>query len=157
MFIFFSHQFVIQAGIPDPPAMTEALIEQKTRERRFLEQLLDGSKLDSYKVPVPIMAELRKYQQVSVQYHKAIIIIIIAAFKMHKFPSSGCSSRNILLLPRWLDTISRPHVQCTISTPRGAFLAELPIMAFTGNCILIYLSHPIGSPFIHLSGKQPCE
>ena len=42
----------------------------------------------------------------------------------------GRARHNILLLPWSLDTISRPHLQCTISTPKGAFLAELPIMAF---------------------------
>lgn len=53
-----------QAGIPDPPAMSAQLIRQKARERHFLEQLLDGKKLENYKIPVPIKAELRKYQQV---------------------------------------------------------------------------------------------
>ena len=33
-----------------------------------------------------------------------------------------------IIIPRSLDTISRPHLQRTISTPQGAFLAELPIM-----------------------------
>ena len=56
----------MQAGIPDPPHMSAELVQQKERERRFLEQLLDGSKVDNYQVPVPIKAELRKYQQVSV-------------------------------------------------------------------------------------------
>lgn len=56
--------FLNQAGIPDPPAMSADLIEQKARERHFLEQLLDGRKLENYKIPVPIKAELRKYQQV---------------------------------------------------------------------------------------------
>ena len=42
----------------------------------------------------------------------------------------GCSRRNILLLLRSLDTISRPHLQYTISTPKGAFLVELPMVAF---------------------------
>lgn len=55
---------VYQAGIPDPPAMSADLIRQKARERHFLEQLLDGKKLENYKIPVPIKAELRKYQQV---------------------------------------------------------------------------------------------
>lgn len=55
---------VYQAGIPDPPAMSADLIRQKARERHFLEQLLDGRKLENYKIPVPIKAELRKYQQV---------------------------------------------------------------------------------------------
>ena len=44
--------------------MSADLIRQKARERHFLEQLLDGKKLDIYKIPVPIKAELRKYQQV---------------------------------------------------------------------------------------------
>lgn len=37
----------------------------KAKERHFLEQLLDGKKLENYKIPVPIKAELRKYQQVT--------------------------------------------------------------------------------------------
>ena len=42
------------------------LAEQREKERCFLEQLLDTSKLESYSVPVPIKADLRKYQQVVV-------------------------------------------------------------------------------------------
>jgi hypothetical protein len=45
--------------------MSEELIQLKAKERHFLEQLLDGKKLENYKIPVPINAELRKYQQVS--------------------------------------------------------------------------------------------
>lgn len=60
-----------QAGIPDPPAMSADLIRQKARERHFLEQLLDGRKLENYKIPVPIKAELRKYQQVCVTFKDA--------------------------------------------------------------------------------------
>jgi hypothetical protein len=57
--------FVYQAGVPDPPDMKESLLEQKKKERAFLEQLIDGSKLENYQIEVPIKAELRKYQQVS--------------------------------------------------------------------------------------------
>ena len=49
---------------------------------------------------------------------------------MRTCPSSeDFQRRNILLSPCSLDTISRPHLQCTISTPKGAFLAQLPIVA----------------------------
>ncbi|XP_041362673.1 TATA-binding protein-associated factor 172-like isoform X2 [Gigantopelta aegis] len=58
----------LEAGIPDPPEMKISLIEQKQRERQFLEQLLDGSKLQDYKVAVPILAELRKYQHDGVNW-----------------------------------------------------------------------------------------
>ena len=40
------------------------MVEQKQKERKFLEQLLDGTKVENYTIPVPIKAELRKYQQV---------------------------------------------------------------------------------------------
>lgn len=48
--------------------MSADLIRQKARERHFLEQLLDSRKLEDYKIPVPIKAELRKYQQVRVRF-----------------------------------------------------------------------------------------
>lgn len=57
--------FLFQAGIPDPPNMSEELIKIKAKERHFLEQLLDGKNLENYNIPVPIKAELRRYQQVS--------------------------------------------------------------------------------------------
>ena len=44
--------------------MYKAMVEQKQKERKFLEQLLDGKKVENYTIPVPIKAELRKYQQV---------------------------------------------------------------------------------------------
>ncbi|XP_072029618.1 TATA-binding protein-associated factor 172-like [Amphiura filiformis] len=68
----------LEAGIPDPPSMTKALIEQKARERRFLEQLLDGSKLDNYAIPVPIKAELRRYQQDGVNW-----LAFLNKYKLH--------------------------------------------------------------------------
>ena len=54
----------VQSGIPDPPGMSKAIVAQKQKERKFLEQLLDGKKVENYTIPVPIKAELRKYQQV---------------------------------------------------------------------------------------------
>lgn len=53
-----------QAGITDPPEMSPALIAEKEKQRKFLEQLMDGSKLEGYNIVVPVKAELRKYQQV---------------------------------------------------------------------------------------------
>ena len=53
-----------QAGTESPPEMAASLDERRKTERKFLEQLLDISKLDSYTVPVPIKANLRQYQQV---------------------------------------------------------------------------------------------
>ena len=58
----------IQSGVESPPEMAEELRERRKQEKYFLEQLLDTSKLENYHVPVPIKADLRKYQQVGLQY-----------------------------------------------------------------------------------------
>ncbi|KAM9804251.1 TATA-binding protein-associated factor 172 [Neosynchiropus ocellatus] len=68
----------LEAGIPDPPAMSADLIQQKARERHFLEQLLDGRKLENYNIPVPIKAELRKYQQDGVNW-----LSFLNKYKLH--------------------------------------------------------------------------
>lgn len=58
----------LEAGITDPPEMSPALIAEKEKQRKFLEQLMDGSKLESYNIVVPVKAELRKYQQDGVNW-----------------------------------------------------------------------------------------
>ncbi|KAM8924786.1 TATA-binding protein-associated factor 172 [Pelodytes ibericus] len=68
----------LEAGIPDPPSMSEQLIKLKARERSFLEQLLDGKKLENYTIPVPIKAELRKYQQDGVNW-----LAFLNKYKLH--------------------------------------------------------------------------
>ena len=42
---------------------SEELVKRKENERRFLEQLMNIKKLDDYKLPIPVDAELRTYQQ----------------------------------------------------------------------------------------------
>ena len=56
-----------------------------------------------------------------------------AAFMMRTFPSSG-GSRRYTIITRSMDTISNPHLQCTTSTPQGAFLAELSNMSHGATC-----------------------
>ncbi|KAK2852480.1 hypothetical protein Q7C36_007681 [Tachysurus vachellii] len=68
----------LEAGIPNPPTMSDDLIRQKARERHFLEQLLDSRKLENYKIPVPIKAELRKYQQDGVNW-----LSFLNKYKLH--------------------------------------------------------------------------
>ncbi|KAI5617401.1 TATA-binding protein-associated factor 172, partial [Silurus asotus] len=68
----------LEAGIPNPPSMSDDLIRQKARERHFLEQLLDSRKLENYTIPVPIKAELRKYQQDGVNW-----LSFLNKYKLH--------------------------------------------------------------------------
>ena len=57
-----------QSGIPDPPSLKASLVAKKQKERKFLEQLLSGSKAEEFKVTVPIKAELREYQKEGVNW-----------------------------------------------------------------------------------------
>lgn len=64
-FLFFiCIKLLFQAGLPDPPNMKHSLVKLKEQERKFLEQLLDSSKLENYEISIPLKASLRKYQQV---------------------------------------------------------------------------------------------
>jgi TATA-binding protein-associated factor len=58
----------LEAGIPDPEGLSQDLASKKVDERRFLEQLLDTSKVDNYVIPVKIDATLRRYQQEGVNW-----------------------------------------------------------------------------------------
>ena len=40
----------LEAGLPDPPNFPEDLLKRREEERQFLMQLLDGSKVEQYKV-----------------------------------------------------------------------------------------------------------
>ncbi|KAI1811320.1 hypothetical protein GGS20DRAFT_114658 [Poronia punctata] len=58
----------LEAGIPDPPGLSEELLKGRDRERTFIAQLLDPKKVEPYKIPVAINAELRSYQQEGVNW-----------------------------------------------------------------------------------------
>ena len=58
----------LEAGIPDPPGLSEELLRGRDRERTFIAQLLDPKKVESFQIPVAIKAELRSYQQEGVNW-----------------------------------------------------------------------------------------
>ena len=58
----------LEAGIPDPPGMSEDLLKGRERERKFISQMLDPSKVEPFEIPVAIKAELRSYQQEGVNW-----------------------------------------------------------------------------------------
>ncbi|KAJ7461011.1 SNF2 superfamily chromatin remodeling protein [Mycena galericulata] len=68
----------LEAGLPDPPGFPEELLKRRQAERQFLTQLLDGSKVEEYKIPVQINAELRKYQQDGVNW-----LAFLAKYQLH--------------------------------------------------------------------------
>ncbi|ODA79641.1 hypothetical protein RJ55_05235 [Drechmeria coniospora] len=58
----------LEAGIPDPPGLSEKLLKGRDRERTFMAQLLDPKKVEQFHIPVAIKAELRSYQQEGVNW-----------------------------------------------------------------------------------------
>ena len=66
----------LEAGIPDPPGMSEKLLAERNEERKFIAQMLDGSKVDAFEIPVAIRADLRK--SISISY--------MVSFAMVRFP-----------------------------------------------------------------------
>jgi TATA-binding protein-associated factor len=68
----------LEAGLPDPPGFSKELLTRRQEERKFLSQLLDGSKVEPYDIPVKIHAQLRKYQQQGVNW-----MAFLAKFQLH--------------------------------------------------------------------------
>ncbi|XP_023219051.1 TATA-binding protein-associated factor 172-like, partial [Centruroides sculpturatus] len=68
----------LEGGMKDPPDLSPELIQRKAEERRFLEQLMDSKKLENFKVPVQINAELRSYQQDGVNW-----LAFLNKYKLH--------------------------------------------------------------------------
>lgn len=58
----------LEAGIPDPPDMPEDLLAGRDRERDFIQQMMDPTKIKPFELPVAIKATLRKYQQEGVNW-----------------------------------------------------------------------------------------
>ncbi|OCK81293.1 hypothetical protein K432DRAFT_425065 [Lepidopterella palustris CBS 459.81] len=58
----------LEAGIPDPPGLSTELLKGRDRERKFIAQMLDPKKIESFEIPVAIKATLRSYQQDGVNW-----------------------------------------------------------------------------------------
>lgn len=58
----------LEAGIPDPEGMPQELLEGRDKEREFIQQMMDPSKIKPFDLPVSIKATLRKYQQEGVNW-----------------------------------------------------------------------------------------
>jgi TATA-binding protein-associated factor len=64
-------------------------MKRREAERQLLTQLLDGSKVEQYNLPVTINAELRKYQQEGVSW-----LAFLAKYQLHGILCDGASGEN---------------------------------------------------------------
>ncbi|GAB6025941.1 btaf1 RNA polymerase II, B-TFIID transcription factor-associated, 170kDa [Chamberlinius hualienensis] len=65
-------------GSKDEEFLSSSLAERNQKEKRFLEQLFDIKKVESYKIPLEIRAELRSYQQSGVDW-----LAFLNRYKLH--------------------------------------------------------------------------
>ncbi|XP_026282175.1 TATA-binding protein-associated factor 172 [Frankliniella occidentalis] len=68
----------LDGGVPDPPDFSNDLSKHKQAEKQFLEQLFNPKTIDDFKVPVPINAQLRSYQQSGVNW-----LAFLNKYKLH--------------------------------------------------------------------------
>lgn len=68
----------LEAALPDPPGFPDDMLKKRDQERQFLSQLLDGSKVEPYEMPVKINADLRKYQREGISWMN-----FLAKFQLH--------------------------------------------------------------------------
>ncbi|WRT68269.1 uncharacterized protein IL334_005245 [Kwoniella shivajii] len=68
----------LEAGIPDPEGFSPELLAKRDEERKFLMQLLDGSKAEQYQIPVEVKADLRQYQKDGVSW-----LAFLAKYQLH--------------------------------------------------------------------------
>ncbi|RWS05521.1 TATA-binding protein-associated factor 172-like protein [Dinothrombium tinctorium] len=60
------------------PDLKPELLSRKQEEQHFLEQLMNPKNLDDYKIPIPINAELRSYQQQGINW-----LAFLNKYKLH--------------------------------------------------------------------------
>lgn len=140
-------------GLPDPPNFSPALLARREEEKAFLSQLLDGSKVEPYKVPVEMKVQLRPYQQDGVSW-----MAFLARYQLHGILCDdmglGKTLQSITLLSckhhersqRWAQTQAadaRPVPSLIICPPTltGHWVHE--IRQFSPNLTpLLYAGHP---------------
>lgn len=54
----------LDGAIPEPAGLSADMRARRLKDKHFLEQLFNPKSIKDYKIPVPVSAELRSYQQV---------------------------------------------------------------------------------------------
>ncbi|WFD29083.1 TATA-binding protein-associated factor mot1 [Malassezia sp. CBS 17886] len=140
-------------GLPEPPGFPPALLARRQAEQEFVAQLLDGSKVAPYALPVAMNIELRKYQLEGVSW-----MAFLARYQLHGILCDdmglGKTLQSITLLSckhherdvRWRATQAadaRPIPSLIVCPPTltGHWLHE--IQQYSPNLrALLYAGHP---------------
>lgn len=68
----------LEAGLPTPTGFPDDLLRKRSDEREFLTQLLDGSKIAPYALPIKVNVDLRNYQRDGISW-----LAFLAKYKLH--------------------------------------------------------------------------
>ncbi|WFD35447.1 TATA-binding protein-associated factor mot1 [Malassezia cuniculi] len=141
------------SGLDDPPGLPQELLAKRQSEMEFLTQLLDGTKVQPYKLPVEMKVELRKYQLEGVSW-----MAFLAKYQLHGILCDdmglGKTLQSIALLSskhherdvRWRETQSAdaaptPSLVICPPTLTGHWVHE--IKQYSPNLRpLLYAGHP---------------
>ncbi|KAL0841533.1 hypothetical protein ABMA28_015203 [Loxostege sticticalis] len=58
----------LDGAIPEPPGLSADMRARRAKDKEFLEKLFNPKAIKDYKIPVPVSAELRSYQQAGVNW-----------------------------------------------------------------------------------------
>lgn len=58
----------LDGAVDDPEGLSPELLQRRERDKKFLDQLFNPKSIKDYKIPVPVSAELRSYQQAGVNW-----------------------------------------------------------------------------------------
>lgn len=58
----------LESGVQDPPDMPKEFLEGRNKERDFISQMMDPTKIKPFELPITVNAKLRKYQQDGVNW-----------------------------------------------------------------------------------------
>ncbi|XP_047507448.1 TATA-binding protein-associated factor 172 isoform X2 [Pieris napi] len=58
----------LDGAVPEPPNLSPELKARRQRDRTFIDQLFNPKSIKDYKIPIPVSAELRSYQQAGVNW-----------------------------------------------------------------------------------------
>lgn len=68
----------LDGAVSEPPDLTPDLKARRRHDKQFLEQLFNPKSIKDYKIPVPVSAELRSYQQAGVNWLR-----FLYSYKLH--------------------------------------------------------------------------
>ncbi|CAH0750596.1 unnamed protein product [Diatraea saccharalis] len=68
----------LDGAVPEPPDLSPDMRERRNRDKNFLDKLFNPKTIENYKIPVPVTADLRTYQQAGVNWLR-----FLYSYKLH--------------------------------------------------------------------------